>query len=60
MERLSTETTDAAPLGPTGDVQIDQALQPLTDIGDIPLNEHVHIFDTLHHALQDHLSRSED
>ncbi len=51
--------TESAPQT-TGDTEVDQVLQGLLELPDLPLNAHVHIFETVQDQLQDHLSRTED
>ena len=37
--------------GPTGDPQVDAALDKLADLADLPLNQHPAVFEQIHGAL---------
>jgi hypothetical protein len=46
--------------GPTGDAAVDGALTGLADLEELPVREHVAVFDAVHAALQDRLADVED
>lgn len=46
--------------GPPAPDPVDAALARLDTLGDVPLREHVEVFETVHAALQDHLAENED
>lgn len=41
---------------PTGDDAVDAALAPLDGLDELPVREHVAVFDAVHTALQDRLA----
>lgn len=45
---------------PTGDAAVDAALTRLGVLGDLPVREHVAVFDAVHLALQDRLADTEE
>ena len=45
---------------PTGDDAVDEALTRLGDLGQLPVREHVAVFDAVHGALQDRLADTEE
>ncbi len=44
----------------TGDAAVDDALARLEDLDDLPVREHVAVFDAVHASLQDRLADVED
>lgn len=60
MEYSSKDDVSAPTLEKTGDGDVDRALGHLSELNETPLQEHVRIFELVHHELQDHLSKAED
>jgi hypothetical protein len=56
----SPDARDGGPTGPTGDAAVDEALTRLADLDDLPVRQHVAVFDAVHAALQDRLADVED
>lgn len=56
----ATAQPDAAPPEPTGDARVDEALQRLTALDDMPVGEHVGVVEGIHRTLQDALAEDED
>ena len=56
----SPDARDSGPTGPTGDTSVDEALERLAALDDLPVREHVAVFDTVHGALQNRLADVED
>ncbi|HTT50755.1 MAG TPA: hypothetical protein VMH35_05100 [Streptosporangiaceae bacterium] len=48
---MTQNEPEPAELGTTGDPQVDQALDPLADLGGLPLHEHPAVFEQVHGAL---------
>ena len=55
-EDVSSVTAGHSCAEPTGDDAVDAALAPLGDLDELPVREHVAVFDAVHTALQDRLA----
>lgn len=44
----------------TGDARVDEALQPLRKLDDLPVHEHAALVEHVHQALQERLAVGED
>ena len=55
-EHVSSVTAGHSCAAPTGDDAVDAALAPLGDLDELPVREHVAVFDAVHTALQDRLA----
>ncbi|MEY3408060.1 MAG: hypothetical protein RL038_1121 [Actinomycetota bacterium] len=44
----------------TGELSVDAALERLADVNDLPVVEHLEVFDDVHRRLQDVLSETHD
>lgn len=44
----------------TGDASVDAAMQRLADVNDMPVTEHLEVFDDVHRRLQDVLSETHE
>jgi hypothetical protein len=47
---------DQAPLPQTGDQQVDETLEPLLDVHELPLVDQVDVYAGAHRSLQDRLA----
>ncbi|MFW6033629.1 MAG: hypothetical protein ACOC9R_00725 [bacterium] len=56
----ATAQPDAAPPEPTGHARVDEALQRLSALDDMPVGEHVAVVEDIHRTLQDTLAEDED
>lgn len=56
----ATAPPAAAPPEPTGHARVDEALQRLTALDDMPVGEHVAVVEDIHRTLQDALAEDED
>jgi hypothetical protein len=55
-EHVSSVSAGHSRAEPTGDDAVDAALAPLGELGEVPVREHVAVFDAVHTALQDRLA----
>lgn len=44
----------------TGDAAVDAAMQRLADVNDLPVTDHLEVFDDVHRRLQDVLSETHE
>ncbi|MFW6091270.1 MAG: hypothetical protein ACODAF_05295 [Actinomycetota bacterium] len=56
----ATAQPEAAAPEATGDPRVDEALQRLTALDDMPVGDHVAVVEGIHRTLQDALAEDED
>jgi hypothetical protein len=58
---VSTQMSLIKPeIAETGDAKVDAAMQRLKDTAELPVSEHLEVFDEVHRRLQDVLSETHD